>query len=63
MTLYLRLEAPIQPAHRIGATRDDGDTVYLEIDAILGGCVLACGSDILLWDYQFRYEVVQSLPK
>lgn len=61
-THYLVLRAPIAPAHRIGATRDDGDTVHLAIDAVIGRMVLACGSSIDTADYEGRYEVVTVLP-
>lgn len=62
MDHYLALTAPIAPAHRLGATRDDGDTVYIKIDAVLGSMVLGCGSSIDTREYEGRMQVVTALP-
>jgi hypothetical protein len=62
MTHYLVLQEPVAPAHRLGATRDDGDTVYLTIDGMIGSVVLANGSAIHTDDYEGRYSIVTELP-
>lgn len=62
MTKYLVLHAPILAPHRIGATLDQGDTVYLKIDGVLGSDVLACGSAVDTREYEGRFDIVDSLP-
>lgn len=62
MSAYLKLLAPIKPAHRIGATEDRGDVVYLEVDGVLGSDVLACGSAIQVEkDYPERWSFVEAI--
>lgn len=59
MKTYLHLREPVQPAHRIGATEVTPTGVLLEIDAILGQMVLACGSSIDVRQYEGRWAIIE----